>query len=193
MADNDKRDSISRSAAAGKPVSAICPSARGVEAQQAAAMHRHVIEQVAPPSILVDEWRRVVHLSDNAGRYLMPSGGPLSQDVSDLARPELRFELRSALNRAFAQNGHTVSSPVRVVFNGTPQLVHLLVKPSKNDGHSRHAVVMFIEGEPTNPSELNSDCEVLEETVRRLALELEHAQLELRAMSEESAVANEEL
>jgi two-component system CheB/CheR fusion protein len=43
----------------------------------------------------------VLHLSDNAGRYLLPSGGPLSADVAELVRPELRFELRSALQRAF--------------------------------------------------------------------------------------------
>src|SRR5262245_52677477 len=129
MANNDKKDSIGQTAEADK-----LPSAGGVEAQQAAAMHRHVIEQVAPPSILADEGQRVVHLSDNAGRYLMPSGGPLSWDVSDLARPELRFELRSALNRAFAQNDSTVSRPIRIVFNDTPRLVHLLVKPVKNEG-----------------------------------------------------------
>src|SRR5262245_42421722 len=188
MANNDKKDSTGQTAEAGK-----LPCARGVEAQQAAAMHRHVIEQVAPPSILVDEGHRVVHLSDNAGRYLMPSGGPLSCDVSDLARPELRFELRSVLNRAFAQNVSTLSRPIRVVFNRTPHLVHLLVKPSKNEWHSRHAVVMFIEGEPTNLSELKSDDKAHEDTVRRLALEVELAQLDLQAMYEESAAANQEL
>src|SRR5262249_47646774 len=66
-----------------------------------AAMHRRAIEQVAPPSILIDESHRVVHLSENAGRFLMPSGGPLSGDAVDLVRSELRFELRSALNRVF--------------------------------------------------------------------------------------------
>src|SRR5262249_32514451 len=68
-----------------------------------AALHRRVLERVAPPSILVDEMHRVVHLSENAGRYLQPSGGSLSGDVVDLARPELRFELRSALHRFFEQ------------------------------------------------------------------------------------------
>ncbi|KAB2851189.1 MAG: insulinase family protein, partial [Sphingopyxis terrae] len=63
-----------------------------------AALHRRAIEEAAPPSILVDEMHRVLHLSDSAGRYLLPPGGPLTGDVADLARPELRFELRSALN-----------------------------------------------------------------------------------------------
>src|SRR6185437_15782511 len=60
-----------------------------------AAIHRKAIEQVAPPSVLVDASHRVVHLSEHAGRFLQPSGGPMSGDVVDLARPELRFELRS--------------------------------------------------------------------------------------------------
>jgi two-component system CheB/CheR fusion protein len=49
-----------------------------------AAAHRRAIEQIAPPSILVDGVHRVLHLSDNAGRYLLPSGGPLSADVAEL-------------------------------------------------------------------------------------------------------------
>jgi two-component system, chemotaxis family, CheB/CheR fusion protein len=68
-----------------------------------AALHRRILEKVAPPSILVDDTHRVIHLSENAGRYLRPSGGSLSGDVVDLARPELRFELRSALHRFFEQ------------------------------------------------------------------------------------------
>jgi two-component system CheB/CheR fusion protein len=72
-----------------------------------AAAHRRAIEQIAPPSILVDDMHRVLHLSDNAGRYLLPSGGPLSADVADLVRPELRFELRSALHRSFEKRQST--------------------------------------------------------------------------------------
>src|SRR5581483_855988 len=68
-----------------------------------ATMHRRALEQVAPPSMLVDEAHCVLHLSERAGRFVMPSGGTLSSDAVDLVRPELRFELRSALNRAFEQ------------------------------------------------------------------------------------------
>src|SRR5262249_44915783 len=112
-----------------------------------AALHRRAIEQVAPPSILVDEAHRVIHLSDNAGRYLMPSGGPLSGDVADLARPELRFELRSALHRVFELNQPALTLPIPVHFNGAARRVHLLVRPAKEDGSARYALVMFVEGD----------------------------------------------
>jgi two-component system, chemotaxis family, CheB/CheR fusion protein len=172
------------------------PLARGLSPTVAlgdAAMHRRAIEEVAPPSVLVDEAHRVVHLSDNAGRYLMPSGGPLSGDIGDLARPELRFELRSSLNRAFEQNISTLSLPIAVRFNGSPHRVHILIKPSKDEILPRHALVMFIEGEAIDPSILTSDQQVTDETVRRLTQELELTQSRLRTVCEESDAANEEL
>jgi two-component system, chemotaxis family, CheB/CheR fusion protein len=174
----------------------IVQYARGLSPTAAlgdAAVHRRAIEEVAPPSILVDEAHRVIHLSDHAGRYLMPSGGPLSGDIGDLARPELRFELRSSLNRAFEQNVSTLSLPIAVRFNGSPHRVHLLVKPSKGEGVPRHALVIFIEGEAIGSNVLISDQQATDETVRRLTQELELTQSRLRTVAEESDAANEEL
>ena len=104
-----------------------------------AAAHRRAIEKVAPPSILVDETHRVVHLSDNAGRFLLPSGGPLSGDIVDLVRPELRFELRSALHRLFEQNAASLSLPIAVRFNGAAHRVLLLVQMAEKCRGVRHA------------------------------------------------------
>jgi len=160
-----------------------------------AAMHRRAIEQVAPPSILVDESHRVMHLSDNAGRYMMPSGGPMSGDAVDLVRPELRFELRSALNRVFEQREATLSLPILVRFNGAPHRVHLQIKPSAEQARAdpRTAVVMFIEGEAVDERAAPSNRQPADQTVQRLTQELELTQARLRTVREESDAANEEL
>jgi two-component system, chemotaxis family, CheB/CheR fusion protein len=160
-----------------------------------AAMHRRAIEQVAPPSILIDESHRVIHLSENAGRFLMPSGGPLSGDAVDLVRPELRFELRSALNRVFEQRDGTLSLPILVRFNGSPHRVHLLVKPvtDKSSAEPRSAIAIFIEGEAVDGNLVPLDRPASDETVRRLTQELELTQSRLRTVREESDAANEEL
>src|SRR5262249_116734 len=123
---------------------AISPSTALSEATR----HRSAIEKLAPPSILVDEMHRVIHLSENAGRFIAPSAGPLSGDGVDLGRPELRFELRSALHRAFEQNEASFSVPIPVRFNGAPRRVHLLVKPASREDltEAPQAVVMFVEG-----------------------------------------------
>src|SRR5215468_1374524 len=160
-----------------------------------AAMHRRAIEQVAPPSMLVDESHRVIHLSENAGRFLMPSGGPLSGDAVDLVRPELRFELRSALNRVFEQRQSTLSLPILVRFNGSPHRVHLLVKPIADNESTepRNAVAIFIEGEAVTENLVSPDRQTSDEAVRRLTQELELTQSRLRTVREESDAANEEL
>lgn len=161
-----------------------------------AVFHRQAIEKLAPPSIVVDGAHRVLHLSENAGRYLQPSGGPLSHDVIDLVRPELRFDLRGALERALERNESTLSLPILVRFNGAPHRVHLQVKPVEEEGEPgrRSAVVMFIEGEAIDETVIPLDeQQTTNETVRRLTQELELTQTRLRTVREESEAANEEL
>ena len=163
-------------------------------ARALAAMHRRALEQLAPPSVLVDELRRVVHLSENAGRFILPSGGPLSGDAADLVRPELRFELRSALKRAFEQKEPTLSLPVLVRFDGATRRVHLMVKPVHAHGSDpRSAVVMFIEGDAVEHAPAAGERRVNAEASRRLTHELELTQAQLRIVREESDAANEAL
>jgi two-component system CheB/CheR fusion protein len=157
-----------------------------------AAAHRRSLEQIAPPSILVDEAYRVLHLSDNAGRYLFPSGGPLSADVTELVRPEFRFELRSVLHRAFEQRRPASTLPVRVNLDGATHPIQLYVKPLQEGGEWRRAVVLFVEGEVVDSS-VTGEQQITDETVRRLKEELELTQQRLRTMREESESANEEL
>ncbi|MBV9531209.1 MAG: PAS domain-containing protein [Bradyrhizobium sp.] len=165
-----------------------------------AASHRKAIEQLAPPSVLVDSTHRVVHLSENAGRYLQPSGGPLSGDIVDLVRPELRFELRSALHKVFERPEPSLSLPILVRFNGAPHRVLLNVKPAieEDPGRPRHALVLFIEGGAVGQSEMDDikgldKTSATNDTVRRLTAELQLTQARLRTTREESETTNEEL
>src|SRR5262249_48484181 len=64
-----------------------------------AALHRQALEELAPPSMLVDESHLVVNLSETAGRYLLHPSGPVTNDAAEIVRPELRLELRAALHR----------------------------------------------------------------------------------------------
>lgn len=160
-----------------------------------AAAHRQALEELAPPSILVDQSHRVLHMSDNAGRFLQPSGGPLSGNVVDLVRPELRFELRSALHRVFETSQPWLSLPIPVQFNGAPHRVLMHVKPT-DDRVDRvgKAVVLFIEGgivEVTAEGAAAKDA--TDENVVRLREELRQAHTRLRTTREESESANEEL
>ena len=161
-----------------------------------AAAHRRLLEQSAPPSVMVDDLHHAIHLSESAGRYMQPSGGSVSTDIGEMVRPELRFELRSALNRAFERREATLTLPIPVRFNGAARRVDMLVKPEivDSDAQPRTAVVMFIEGEAVESLNLASDQQqAADKTVRRLTEELKMTQERLRTVRDDSESGNEEL
>ena len=160
--------------------------------------HREALETMAPPSVLVDESYRVMHLSESAGRFLQPPGGTLSTDLTELVREEIKFELRAALHRAFERNEVSLTSTLSVRFNGNPHRVYVQVKPiaaRDSTQQPRHALVLFIEGEAENErsAAAGDRAAASDETVNRLQHELEVAHTRLRTMREESEAANEEL
>ncbi|MGZ9151430.1 MAG: CheR family methyltransferase, partial [Nitrospira sp.] len=115
------------------------------------ASHRKALEQLGPPSMLVDAKLSILHLSESAGRYFqLPAGRP-TNDAGSMVRPELRLDVQAGLHRAFEHDKRTVTLPIPVRFNGTAQAVVVQVTPIKEDGKVRKALVLFIEGGPTDP------------------------------------------
>lgn len=162
-----------------------------------AAIHRQMLEKIAPPSVLIDDAHRAIHISPNAGRFLQPSGGPVTTDIVDLVREEFRFDLRSALHRAFDRDEPTLSMPIILQMEGAARRVYLQVKPAVEDDQSlRFALVLFIEGETLDNASLYEDERIgqpADETIRQLQEELQLAHVRLRTMREESEATNEEL
>jgi two-component system CheB/CheR fusion protein len=162
-----------------------------------AGVHREALERLAPPSVIVDEAYRVVHLSEGAGRYLQSSGGTLVNDITELAREELRFDIRAALHRVFARNEATLSGPIAVRFNGAARRVYLQSRPlSSEPSPGRAAIVFFFEGDALGDASLAAT--KLEENasdaqLQQLLQELQFSQSQLMASREEYEGANEEL
>jgi two-component system, chemotaxis family, CheB/CheR fusion protein len=162
-----------------------------------ARIHREALERLAPPSIVVDESHRVVHLSEQAGRYLQISGGTLTNDITELAREELRFDIRAALHRVFTRNEASLSGPIGVRFNGAVRRVYLQSRPIASEPNpGRSAIVFFFEGETLGDASLastNIEEQAPGEQIHQLQQELQFTQSQLRASREEFEGANEEL
>jgi two-component system, chemotaxis family, CheB/CheR fusion protein len=162
-----------------------------------AGIHREALERLAPPSVIVDESYRVVHLSEHAGRYLQPSGGTLANDITELAREELRFDIRAALNRVFAHNEASLNGPIGVRFDGAARRVYLQTRPLPSEtGARRAAIVFFFEGEAPGESAPTSTKivdQASDAQIQQLLQELQFSQSQLRASREEYEGANEEL
>jgi len=163
----------------------------------AAAGHAVALEGLAPPSILVDENHRVMHLSETAGRYLLPSKGTLSAELDALLRPELRLDARSALHRVFERGEPSLTPPVAVAFNGKRRRVGLYAAPrAHGEGAAGRALVVFLEGEEIDLDEPERDeggSAVSSLQVRRLHEELHHAHERLSGSRREHEAALQEL
>jgi two-component system CheB/CheR fusion protein len=160
--------------------------------------HRQALETLAPPSILVDNNSKILNLSGSAGRYLLHPGGPLSSDVTELARPELRLDLRTGLHRAFEMNQASVSLSIPVQFDGSARKVYLQIRPVPSDGPARRALVLFIEGEevdeatPGEPAAADQDGRT-SGTMRQLREELNSMGVRLRESRQQYGEAIEDL
>lgn len=168
---------------------------RGLRFKRSAAeIHLETLEELAPPSVIVDEHWNIDHLSETAGRYLKPRGGAPTYTITELVRTELLDELRAALHRAFEMRQPCLSSFVPVQFNGTPQLVGLLVQPRARDGsRDQHVLVTFLEAGPARPEESVERTESTESVVASLKDKLRIAEQRLETMRQEHGMAYEDL
>ncbi len=163
--------------------------------------HIEMLELFAPPSVLIDEHWNVEHLSETAGRFLQPRGGPPAQTLTDLVRPELLDELRAAMHQASELHEPALSPFVPVRFNGTARLVGVLVQPRRSpEGMNGHFLVTFLEaGEATTAGQLerpeSNDSLVLSlrDKLRIADQRLESMRLEHSMAYEDLRAANEEL
>jgi len=175
----------------------------------AGELHRAALETNAPPSVLVDGEHRVVHISETAGRYILPSIGPMSTDLTAIARPELRTEIQKALGRAFDKNEPSLSLPIAVSFNGSTRRVAIQATPLRKSDQPPHAIVYFLDASGTEQvpefkegqtsprpglvtRELETELQLTRDRLRATIEEYEATNEELRAANEELQSTNEE-
>ncbi len=94
-------------------------------------LHFKLIERFAPPSLIVTRDYDIVHMSENAGRFLHFSGGEPSVNLLKVVHPMLRVELRAALFRAAQSNAPVEAFRVPVELEGETLSVDIRVAPAQ--------------------------------------------------------------
>lgn len=170
-------------------------------------LHQQLLEQYAPPSLVINEEYDLVHISEQAGRYLQISGGEPSKNLLKLIRHELRLELRSALYQAAQRRSAAEARGLKVNMGDHTEVINLHVRPVLDEGDTeRGYILVLFEPTITNGEQeivLTSDeplARHLEEELMRLKAQLrsssEHHEFqaeELKASNEELQAMNEEL
>lgn len=174
-----------------------------------ADVHQRVLEQYAPPSVIVDHDSNIVHMSDRAGRFLRYVGGEPSHNLPALVYPELRLELRTALFQGIHSGKSIEARRVQVKRDGRTFYVNMVVRPFRDsEAESDFMLVLFDEvedvmsGDSKQPGDAGRDSVLsqleaeLQRTKEQLQLTIEQSETsteELKASNEELQAINEEL
>jgi two-component system CheB/CheR fusion protein len=175
-------------------------------------LHYQVVEELAPPSVLINEEYEILHVSAHAGRYLQVGPGEPSRNLLKLVHPDLRLDLRAALLEARARDAHEQGESRHIMtrLDGQPTVVNLRVRAVVRGPEAARGffLVMFDEdqqvtplgGEPPRGSvdlellhSLEQDLQRTKDQLRITIEQYETSTEELRASNEELQAINEEL
>jgi PAS domain S-box-containing protein len=167
-----------------------------------------LLEQYAPPSVVVNEEYEIVHISERAGRYMRIAGGEPSKNLLKLVQQDLRLELRSALYQAVQRHAPVEARGLKVTVGDHTETVNIHVRPVLRQGDMARGflLVLFEPGiaDKSEPEILvtvdDGVARQLEDELMQLKTELsssneqhEYQAEELKASNEELQAMNEEL
>ena len=170
---------------------------KAIERLEYVDLHQRLLEEIAPPSVVINEEYEIVHLSDHAGAYLQITGGEPTNNLLKLIRPELRIDLRTALYQAVQNRQPVETHPLKVQTDDGVRNVRLNIRTvfREGDGTKGFLLVAFAEDGPTRqpfkkpPPETASGVPI----AKQLEDELIHSKSQLRATVEQYEVQQEEL
>lgn len=178
-------------------------------------VERKLLEEFCPTAILIEANGVILHIQGRTGKFLeMVSGSP-SNNIIDLAREGLKFELSSAI-RAVVSSSQTVTrNQIQINYNGKTELVTLQIKPlSSPQPLAGRLLVIFkpttsdfyveetdqnltqdisLQQRENRIAELEKELQETRESHQTTIEELESSNEELQATNEELESSNEEL
>ncbi|MGA1841016.1 MAG: chemotaxis protein CheB [bacterium] len=174
-------------------------------------VERTLLEEFAPPCVIIDEKGEIIYFHGRTGKYLEPASGKASLNIFEMIREGLKLELASLIRRAISKKEGITKNNLEVRTNGDFQLINLTVKPFK-ETKARQGLMMVVFEEATSPqkrsvkkrgrktreddhqiTEMEEELRFTKESLHATIEELETANEELKSANEELQSTNEEL
>ncbi|MEN6463760.1 MAG: PAS domain-containing protein, partial [Syntrophaceae bacterium] len=184
---------------------AAAAASKDLESSIPELMRSVILDNFAPPAVLVNRKGDILYISGRTGKYLEPASGKANLNILVMAREDLRFEIGSAIHKAAAQKTSVTTKDIRVRVNGGEQHINVTVKPLETGKENELLMVVFEDIKPPetaikggkDKSRANVLVErELQRTKERLSATIEEMQVsqeEYRAANEELESTNEEL
>lgn len=157
-------------------------------------LHQRALETYSPPSVIIDRESNVVHLSDNAGRFLRHVGGELSSNIMTLVLPDLRLDLRTAIFRALQTGSSVEARRVKWVNGARTSWINMTVRPFHDKvASAEFLLIVFDEVAGRMTEEDQAETAGQDPVLAQLEQELQHSREQLATIIEQYETSVEEL
>jgi Methylase of chemotaxis methyl-accepting proteins len=164
-------------------------------------MHYKLVEQYAPPSVLVNDDFDILHLSETVGRFLQFAGGEPSNNLLKAIHPDLLADLRAALFTTQHEGVTSDVKNVRLKLDGKETSVNLIVRSVDLSETGNNLLLVIIEeinaeAQPAKSEEKTIQVakdDAMETVTRRLEEDLRRTRDRLRTTVEQHETSIEEL
>ena len=117
------------------------------------SVESRVLDQFAPPHVVVNDEGDIVYFSSRTGKWLEPSPGAPTRQLLTMARKELRLELRGALREAIESRRAVKRRNLKVEsVDGGVELISLIVEPLSDTGGDRWLFLVLFDEQGRAPS-----------------------------------------
>ena len=165
-----------------------------------------IVARYTPAFVMVDRQQAVQQFSGPVAKFLEPTSGTASLNLSTLIQPNLRAPLQVALKEATASQRRVISEGLVVEVGGRKEVVNLVVEPLLEPEVGGGFIVAFqelgpvrdakglraLKGKHAGPRALE-ELAIARERLQTVTEELETANEELQSSNEEYQTVNEEL
>ena len=167
-----------------------------------------LLNQYAPPTVMVDKYNNAIYFSGNTGLYFEPSKGEASLNILEMAKFGLKAILDSAIHEARSKRTEITVKNVDVNINDHFRTINLIIKPILTKDIDLGALIIIFESiekplpekkgrkvsaKTINTRELENELRITREHLQTAINELETSNIDLQTSNEEYQSSNEEL
>ena len=169
-----------------------------------------LLDQYAPPSVIIDKHNDAIYFSGNTGLYLEPPTGSARFNILDMAKKGLKLALEDAIKKARKSNTEVETVGIDVMVNDFFKVINLRVKPLFSKDYDLGTLMIIFEPDESskkiieqknaktnkqkvNTYELEKELKITREHLQTAIKELETSNEDLQSTNEEYQSSNEEL
>ena len=157
---------------------------------------RMVLENYAPPCVLINDRFEILHFIGHTDPYLSMPSGKASFNILKMAREGLRYKLNIALHQALKQKKTITNKGLELKHNDKLRTVDLVVRPMKESTFSQAFMLVIFDDKTSHQSvqkNKKADNDTADPYLLKLERELLSTREYLQSTNEELETSNEEL